>query len=132
VPYSERFFMGGEGSLRGFDFRGVGPVQFGQPIGGEMSVLGTAEYRFPLFATRLPGRDEEIEVLRGAIFTDVGTLQLDVGDPPFGDLRASTGIGVRIRIPFLPQLPIAIHLGYPWLREDTDDTRTLSFTIGNF
>jgi hypothetical protein len=39
---------------------------------------------------------------------------------------------VRIRIPFLPQLPIAIHLGYPYLRESTDNLRALSFTIGQF
>jgi outer membrane protein insertion porin family len=132
VPYSERFFLGGEGTMRGFQYRGVGPVNLGNPIGGQAFYIGTAEYRFPLFATRLPGRDEDIEIFRGVLFTDWGALGLDASDDDLHKLRSSVGVGVRIRIPFLPQLPIAIHLGVPWLRYGTDDLRALSFTIGQF
>lgn len=132
IPYSERFFLGGEGTLRGFTYRGVGPVDLGEPIGGEASYVFTAEYRFPLFATRLPGRDEDFEVLRGVVFTDAGSVGLEPGHSSLGDLRASSGLGVRIRIPYLPQLQISVHLGVPWLREKTDDTRLVSFTVGSF
>ncbi len=132
VSFSERFFMGGEGTLRGFSFRGVGPVVFGTPVGGEAFYVATSEYRFPLFATRLPGRDDELEILRGVVFVDAGSVGLKPDDPGLGDLRSAFGVGIRVRIPFLPQLPIAIHLGVPWLREKTDDTQLLSFTIGQF
>jgi outer membrane protein insertion porin family len=132
VPYSERFFLGGEGSIRGFQFRGVGPVDQGTPIGGQAFYVGTVEYRFPIFATRLPGRDDDTEVFRGVIFNDFGSVGLNLHDPTLSQVRSSIGIGVRIRIPFLPQLPIAIHLAYPYLRESTDTLRALSFTIGQF
>jgi len=132
VPYSERFFLGGEGSLRGFRFRGAGPVYFGQPLGGEALYTLSLEYRFPLFAARMPGRDDEIEVLRGVFWNDWGGIGQRPHDPGLGDVRSGLGIGVRIRIPYLPQLPIAIHLGAPWLREKTDDSRILSFTVGIF
>ncbi|MBI3819143.1 MAG: BamA/TamA family outer membrane protein [Planctomycetes bacterium] len=132
VPYSERFFLGGEGSLRGFQYRGVGPVALGKPLGGEAYYVGTVEYRFPLFATRLPGRDEDVEVFRGVVFTDWGAEGLDTHDDNLLKIRSSVGVGIRVRIPFLPQLPIAIHLGVPWLRYRTDDLRVLSFTIGQF
>ncbi|MFN0207540.1 MAG: outer membrane protein assembly factor [Planctomycetota bacterium] len=132
VPYSERFFLGGEGTIRGFSYRGVGPVDLDTPLGGQAFYVATAEYRFPLLATRLPGRDEEMEVFRGVIFTDWGAVGLRASDDDLYKVRSSVGIGVRIRIPFLPQLPIAIHLGVPWLRYDTDELRALSFTIGQF
>lgn len=132
VPYSERFFLGGEGSIRGFQYRGLGPTSLGNPLGGEAFYTLTGEYRFPLFATRLPGRDEDVEVFRGVIFNDWGALGLDTGDDDLHKIRSAVGVGVRVRIPFLPQLPIAIHLGIPWLRYRTDDLRALSFTIGQY
>lgn len=132
IPYSERFYLGGEGTIRGFRFRGVGPVELGTPIGGEVFYVGTLEYRFPLFATRLPGRDDDVEVLRGVLFADAGSVGLDFGDPTLSQVRVTLGIGVRVRIPFLPQLPLAIHLGYPVARERTDELQALTFTIGQF
>lgn len=132
IPYSERFFLGGEGTVRGFQYRGLGPVVVGNPLGGEAFYVATAEYRFPMFATRLPGRDEDTEIFRGVLFTDWGALGLDPSDDNLFKVRSSIGVGVRVRIPFLPQLPIAIHLGVPWLRYRTDDLRALSFTIGQY
>ena len=51
VPYSERRFLGGLRTLRGFDRRGVGPNQSNFPVGGETYFHGTAELRFPLLTT---------------------------------------------------------------------------------
>lgn len=132
IPYSERFFLGGEGTVRGFEYRGLGPVDQGTPLGGQAFYVVTSEYRFPLYATRLPGRDEDVEVFRGVVFTDWGAVGRDTGDDNLFDVRSAVGVGVRVRIPFLPQLPIAIHLGVPWLRYRTDDLRVLSFTVGQF
>jgi outer membrane protein insertion porin family len=127
VFLTQRFYLGGA-NLRGFDYRRAGPKQFGRPIGGEAMYHATAEVHFPLVATRLEGEVRDRELLRWLVFTDIGLLGLDVGDPTFRELRAASGIGLRIEIPFL-EIPIALDLGWPWLYEETDDRRQLYFSI---
>jgi outer membrane protein insertion porin family len=127
VFLTERFYMGGP-DLRGFDFRRAGPTQFNRPLGGEAKWTATAELFFPLVATRLEGEVRDRELLRGVVFTDLGLLGLDDGDETFRQLRASSGIGIRIEIPFL-EVPIALDLGWPWIYEETDDRRQLYFSI---
>ncbi|MEC9048640.1 MAG: BamA/TamA family outer membrane protein [Planctomycetota bacterium] len=127
VFLTERFYMGGA-NLRGFDFRRAGPTQFQRPIGGEVIYTSTYEVFFPLIATRFPGEVRDRELLRWVLFTDIGLLGLGPSDPTFGQLRASTGVGLRVEIPFL-QLPIALDLGWPWYYEETDARRQLYFSI---
>lgn len=127
VFLTERFVMGGA-DLRGFDFRGAGPSQFGRPLGGEAVYTSSYEIYFPLVATRLEGEVRDRELLRWVLFTDIGFLGLGINDPTFGEMRASSGVGLRIEIPYL-ELPIALDLGWPWLYEETDDRRQLFFSI---
>ncbi|MEO6595696.1 MAG: BamA/TamA family outer membrane protein, partial [Planctomycetota bacterium] len=127
VFLTERFYMGGA-ALRGFDYRRAGPSQFGRPIGGEAIYTATAEIFFPLVATRLEGEVRDRELLRWVLFTDIGLLGLGIDDSTFGQLRASSGIGIRIEIPYL-EVPIALDLGWPWLYEESDDRRQLYFSI---
>ncbi len=127
VFLTERFYMGGA-NLRGFDYRQAGPSQFGRPVGGEAVYTATAELYFPLVATRLDGEVRDRELLRGVLFTDVGFLGLSLDDPTFSEMRASTGIGIRIEIPMF-ELPIALDVGWPWLYEETDDRRQVYFSI---
>ena len=119
--------MGGA-DLRGFDFRGAGPTQFGRPLGGEIVYTSSYEVYFPLVATRLEGEVRDRELLRWVLFTDVGFLGLGANDPTFSEMRASSGVGLRIEIPYL-ELPIALDLGWPWLYEETDNRRQLFFSI---
>lgn len=127
VFLTERFYIGGA-NLRGFDYRRAGPKQFGRPIGGEASWTSTIELYMPLIATRLEGEVRDREILRWLVFTDFGLLGLDDDDRTFRELRASSGIGLRIEIPFL-EIPIALDLGWPWLYEESDDRRQLYFSI---
>ncbi|MBL8755068.1 MAG: outer membrane protein assembly factor, partial [Planctomycetes bacterium] len=127
VFLTERFYLGGS-NLRGFDYRRAGPKQFGRPIGGEATWSSTFELHMPLVATRLEGEVRDRELLRWLVFTDLGLLGLDHDDPTFGELRASSGIGLRIEIPLL-EIPIALDLGWPWLYEESDDRRQLYFSI---
>ena len=62
------------------------------------------------------------------LFTDIGFLGLGINDPTFEEMRGSSGVGIRIEIPYL-ELPIAIDLGWPWMYEDTDVRRQLYFSI---
>jgi outer membrane protein insertion porin family len=127
VFLTERFRMGGA-DLRGFDFRGAGPTQFGRPLGGEAVYTSSYEVYFPLVATRLEGEVRDRELLRWVLFTDIGFLGLGLNDSTFGEMRASSGVGLRIEIPYL-ELPIALDLGWPWIYEETDNRRQLFFSI---
>jgi outer membrane protein insertion porin family len=121
APFFERFYGGGIGSIRGFRYRGVSPRSGvdEDPIGGNFIWTGTAEVSFPLVEN----------VLRGVLFTDIGTVEKDV---QIGTLRMAVGAGVRITLPFFGQLPIALDFGFPVMKSDQDETRLFSFSLGLF
>jgi outer membrane protein insertion porin family len=138
VPYSERYFLGGTRSLRGFDFREVGPffqqptqnlpgqTRPGEALGGETTVYGTLEFHYPLHSVVQPGTYERLESLRGTLFLDFGILDPDALELDPDELRASIGFGVGLAWP----IPIALNFGFPILEEDGDGERLFSFTIG--
>jgi len=122
IPVYERFYGGGAGSLRGFRYRGVGPMENGDPIGGKAMWLAGAEYQFPVFGDNF----------RGVAFLDTGSVALDWGDPRITDVRVSVGFGIRVVIPFLSTTrPLAIDFGIPLITQDGDDTQIISFSFGS-
>jgi outer membrane protein assembly complex protein YaeT len=103
VPIFERYFLGGPTTVRGFKYRMVGPKdELGESIGGRSSLLLSAEYEYPIYGP-----------LRGAVFYDTGNVWEDSYDIDPSDLRAGTGVGLRIIIPLLGS-PIPINLDYGW------------------
>jgi translocation and assembly module TamA len=51
LPPSVRFFAGGDNSVRGYDYKALGPVDTtGQVIGGESLAVASFEYEHPLVA----------------------------------------------------------------------------------
>jgi len=132
VHPNERLFAGGQFSLRGFEFRKVGPSQFGNPVGGGARWLGGTEFQFPIFSVPEETGLREIEIIRGAVFVDGGLLGRSFSSPEFGQLRLSTGLGLRIRIPVpaLQYFPLAIDFAQPLLWEETDDRRFFHFRLG--
>ncbi len=122
VPIFERLFAGGAGSIRGFSFRGVGPIdEFSEEqIGGEVLMLGSVEYTMPVYA----------ELARGAFFIDVGKADGDVSDINFNNMRATVGVGVRMRLAFLGNSVVSVDLGFPLVRKSEDDTKALTFNFG--
>jgi outer membrane protein assembly factor BamA len=118
-PFFERFYAGGIGTVRGFQFRGISPRSgIGEdPIGGDFSVTGSAEVSFPLYGERL----------RGVVFSDVGTVE-----PEFeiGTIRASVGAGIRMMLPIFRDAPVALDFAFPLNKDDEDETEWLSFSFG--
>jgi outer membrane protein insertion porin family len=127
VPVYERFFVGGSGSLRGFEFRGVGPHENGEPVGGKAYWTAAVEYGFPLVGVPTPGEPS----LRGVAFVDAGSLASDWSDSEITDARVAVGAGIRIVVPFLGPRPVAIDFGIPVLKADGDETRLVSFSFGS-
>jgi outer membrane protein assembly factor BamA len=122
VPIFERLFAGGSNSIRGFSFRGVGPVDSvsNEQIGGKVMLTGTTEYTMPVYG----------EMIRGAFFIDAGKVDTDVNDINFNNLRASLGFGFRARVPFLGNSVVSIDFGFPFVDKDSDDEQTITFNFG--
>ena len=59
TPVYDRFFAGGFRSMRGFQFRGVGPTSStGYNVGGDFAFLNSVEYQVPVVPSDspVPGR----------------------------------------------------------------------------
>jgi outer membrane protein insertion porin family len=116
-PIFERFFAGGQGSIRGFRYRGVGPHENDTAIGGDFLALASAEYLFPIFE----------KTLTGVLFLDTGTVEKNIS---FGSWRSSIGFGVRFTVPFFGPVPFALDFGIPISKKKGDETEIFSFSIG--
>jgi len=117
APIFERFFAGGHGSLRGFEFRGVGPRELDTAVGGDFLALASAEYSFPILG----------KTLTGVLFLDTGTVEEHVGVSAW---RASVGAGIRFTVPFFGPVPFALDFGVPISKEGDDEEEVFSFSIG--
>ncbi len=126
VPIFERFFAGGYGSIRGFQYRGVSPLDIntktntGDQIGGNVLFLLNTEYLIPIYK----------DMIRAAIFVDSGKADETISDINFNHFRLSAGPGLRLSIPFLGRSTIAIDYGIPIIKEEGDETQSFSFNFG--
>ena len=85
IPVNERFFAGGDGSVRGFERNSLSPVDgAGNPEGGRALVVTRLEVRFPIW-----------KKLRGAAFADAGQVFDDLRAVRPVDLAVGAGGGVR-------------------------------------
>ena len=119
VPIYDRLFLGGGTSLRGFDYRAVGPRdEFNQPIGGRSLLRVTTELTIPI-----------IERVRAAVFYDGGVLNRLPFDFSFRRYASDVGVGVRLD---LPVGPIRLDYGFPITRDDprTSKSGKFNFNVG--
>ena len=110
VPTSERFFSGGETTLRGFPINGAGPqrtvpacsnpndpatcVNLQVPVGGNQLFIFNSEFRFPLGIK---------EGLGAAVFYDGGNVYGPIGVSHFiRDYTNTVGVGLRYATPVGP------------------------------
>ncbi|HMB04402.1 MAG TPA: BamA/TamA family outer membrane protein [Isosphaeraceae bacterium] len=120
TPVYERFFAGYLGSLRGFQYRGVGPHVDGVNVGGFLQALGSVEYMFPLTAS---------DSVRQVVFCDFGTIE---NTYEIRNFRASVGTGLRITIPQFGPLPLCFDLAFPVAKAPGDKINYFNFSIGAF
>lgn len=107
MPYSEKFYIGGPNSLRGFSVRGVGPGRTtafsSQTAGtyaylnrvGDIKLEGNVELRFPLVGS-----------FHGALFVDAGNIW---------ELESASHTGVpgsQFHALFLQQLAVDTGMGF--------------------
>ncbi len=123
---SERFFLGGPNSLRGFAFRRVGPrvpTEDGDfiIIGGVQELLFSVNYIIPIIPQ---------VGLKGVLFFDIGNAFNDGEKLSFNpnNLRKDVGLGLRW---LSPLGPLRLEVGFPiGQRLPDEDSYEIQFTIG--
>ena len=85
LPASQRFFAGGDQSVRGYDYESLGPTDAsGVVIGGRHLLVGSAEYE-----QHIKGK------WSAAVFVDTGNAINGFSD----ELNTGVGVGIRWRSP---------------------------------
>ncbi len=91
VPASDRFFAGGGGTVRGYEYQNVGPhYADNTPQGGLSLIDATVELR-----QRISGP------LGAVLFVDSGTVG-GQATPSFSHIASSVGVGLRYDLGFAP------------------------------
>ncbi len=130
VPLFERFFTGGINSLRGYEFRTVGPsITIPDGItgndedfvfGGDKLMVFNLEYEFSLY---------DPAGFRGVVFLDAGNAFAENEDFNPLDLRSDFGAGFRWNSPFGP---LRFEWGFPFKRKEGEKRSVFNFSIGSF
>jgi len=99
VPLYDRFFLGGPQTLRGFEFRTVGPNIAGEPLGGKTYGFVSLEYSFDV-----------VKPVRFAVFYDGGFVNTDAYD--FSPVGYNDNFGIGLRL-FVAGAPLSLDFGIP-------------------
>lgn len=111
LPRPDRFYAGGDYSLRGFEADTV------EPLGGNALLLGGAELRFSAGRSFSP-----------AVFADAGNVYRLASDFDLGALRYSAGFGLRYRTAFGP---IRVDWAFKLNRRGEESRSHVHLTIGH-
>lgn len=137
LPLSERFFLGGLNSVRGFRTRGLGPedssIIASDPsdpasglttvtsrIGGNKFLQGNIEFIFPIIPT---------VGVKGLFFFDVGNAFDDDENYQLGKFRQSWGFGFRWMSPIGP---LRFEWGFPLHPQGDEESQVFEFGMGTF
>ena len=118
VPTSERFFAGGDTTVRGFERDRLGPIDplTGDPTGGEVFLVVNEELRFPIW-----------RFVSGALFYDGGNVYRTRADFDLSDTRHVAGFGLRLATPIGP---FRLEYGALLDREPGEEHGQFFFSIG--
>lgn len=119
VPLSERFYSGGEESVRGYGLRRIGPLSLSNdPLGGLSLIETSVELRHPL-----------VWQLTGAVFFDCGQVSVHSFDIPVDALQCGYGPALSLDTPVGPT---RVDIGFPTKTPHGDNNYQFYFSIGQF
>jgi outer membrane protein insertion porin family len=120
IPYYQRYFLGGETQIRGYDLRTVAPYdpRTQTSIGGDKFLLFNAEYYFDLFGPA-----------RLLAFFDVGQAYPPGQGFYWKTMSSSTGVELRF---LMPVLNVPFRLIYAWNpnRDFYQPAKAFKFAVG--
>jgi len=100
LPFYNAFYLGGPYTLRGYEFREVGPRdEFGEPIGGKSYGFFSAEYSVDI-----------VSPIRFAVFYDAGFVNTGAYDFNPASYNDNFGFGLRL---FVAGAPLSLDFGIP-------------------
>ncbi len=123
VPQSERFYVGGYQSVRGFRAFSLGPEE---DINGRNTVVGG--YKYNVF--NLEYIYKVNDPLRVVLFADAGNAYGYRQKWDVTDLRYALGLELRMYLPVF-QFPLRFIYAFNPDERPDDDFETFSFSIGN-
>ena len=116
VPSDRLFYSGGGGSVRGYEYQGVGPrLPDNTPRGGLSLIEASVEIRRDVWRN-----------FQAVAFIDAGAIGFQE-TPDFGNLRYGAGFGVRYKLPFGP---IRADIAFPLDRREGDANFQVYVSIG--
>ena len=116
IPSDRLFYSGGGGSVRGYEYQGVGPrLPDNTPRGGLSLVEGAIEIRRDVWRS-----------FQAVAFVDAGAVGFQE-TPDFSNLRFGAGVGVRYMLPFGP---IRADIAVPLNSREGDAKFQLYVSIG--
>ena len=120
VPLFERYYLGGSGSVRGFEYRSIGKTVSDRNVGGQTMVILTAEVSHPIWGP-----------LRGAAFIDAGDAWSNAYSMDFSSINVGAGYGLRLKLPMF-QAPLQLDVAYPVVRGQDNLKRKfrIHFNVG--
>lgn len=119
VPFYDRYFLGGPQTLRGFEFREVGPrdQNTGEPLGGKSYGFFSLEYSFDI-----------VKPVRFAFFYDAGFVNTDAYDFSPAAYNDNFGVGLRL---FVAGAPLSLDFGIPMTTDKFNKKGTqFNFSFG--
>lgn len=131
-PFYKNFFAGGPGSVRGFDYGGIGPHEIDPTTGSSYSVGGNKMFNVNLeVISPLPGATND-KTLRLFAFVDAGNVYADSSasyraTSEDKSVRASAGIGLRW---LSPMGPLSLSYGHPFRKQPSDKLQKFQFQMG--
>lgn len=133
LPFTSRYFLGGINSVRGYNYRRIGPEIPAlstnlDPLapttqlmyGGNKMIATTAEYIFPLI------KEAKID---GVLFFDTGNAYAENQGYFAAPLQMGYGAGIRW---FTPIAPFRFEWGFPLNPRPSDQPNVFEFSIGTF
>ncbi|VGO19813.1 autotransporter assembly complex protein TamA [Pontiella sulfatireligans] len=114
IPADERFYAGGGGSVRGYEYQKIGPQVGDTPVGGSQVAEYSVELRLQ------PGKN-----LGYAAFIDGGAIYNDLADHTDRDFRHGAGLGLRY---FTGIGPLRVDFAYP-LNPTDEQEKKVQFYI---
>jgi outer membrane protein insertion porin family len=120
IPYWERFYLGGERSIRGYEIYTIGPRnEDGRNLGGDKSLVMNAEYIIPVGGP-----------IYSIFFFDIGNALARNQKISFSEMYYSAGLEMRIFVPAL-RVPFRLIFAYNNKKIYLDDSNfAFRFAIG--
>jgi outer membrane protein insertion porin family len=115
IPLSERLFLGGESSVRGYRAFDLGPHLDGDPTGGISSALFSVEYL-----------QEIIKVIDAFFFVDGGSVSMESFSIP--KYNVSYGLGLRLEL--INRVPVIVGMGFPVNPDSRSQVQRFFFSMG--